>query len=154
MANSIAITGNWFSIVVGVLRESAVHDDAVRATVVLCHHVAMKAALFSVPVILSLVMLGAHFMRYGNSIGVIGSLALIALLVVNRPWVARLIQIVLILGALEWLRTLYELVEVRAAHGQPVTRMIVILGAVAAVTFCSALLFQTTTLKQIYGLDR
>jgi len=62
----------------------------------------MKNVLLYLPVILSLVILGAHFMRYGNSIGVIGALLLIALLIVHRPWVARLMQVVLILGALEW----------------------------------------------------
>ena len=114
----------------------------------------MKKMLIYVPVVLSLVVLGAHFMRYGNSIGVFGSLVLIALLIVRRPWVARLMQAVLILGALEWARTLYELVQIRAAQGQPFTRMVVILGVVVAVTFCSALLFQSTALKRIYRLDR
>ncbi len=114
----------------------------------------MKIVPIYVPVVLSLVILGAHFMRYGNSIGVFGSLVLIALLIVRRPWVARLMQFVLILGALEWVRTLYELAQVRAAHDQPFTRMIVILGVVVAVTFCSALLFQTPALKGIYRLNR
>ncbi len=113
----------------------------------------MKKVLLYVPVVLSLVILGAHFMRYGNSIGVIGALLLIALLIVRRPWVARLMQAVLILGALEWVRTLYELAQVRAALGQPFTRMIIILGVVAAITFCSALLFQSPALKKIYRLD-
>ena len=103
-----------------------------------------------VPVVLSLVTLGAHFMRYGNWIAVFASLALIALLAVRQAWVARLMQIVLVLGALEWVRTLYELVQLRTALGQPFARMTVILGVVAAVTFCSALLFQTRTFKRIY----
>jgi hypothetical protein len=114
----------------------------------------MKKVLLYVPVVLSLAVLGAHFMRYGNSVGVIGALLLIALLVVRRSWVARLIQVVLVLGALEWAHTIYELVQVRAAQGQPFTRMVVILGIVAAVTFLSALLFQTPALKKIYRLDR
>ena len=113
----------------------------------------MKKVFVYIPVVLSLVILGAHFMRYGNSMGVVGALALIALLVVRRPWVARLMQVVLILGALEWLRTRYELAQVRAALGQPFTRMTIILGVVAAVTFCSALLFQSPALKKIYRLD-
>lgn len=114
----------------------------------------MKKVLVYVPVVLSLIVLGAHFMRYGNAIGVIGALLLIALLTVRQPWVARTMQVVLIVGALEWVRTLYELAQVRAALGQPFTRMIVILGVVAAVTFCSALLFQTPILKRTYRLDR
>ena len=113
-----------------------------------------QKVLVYVPVVLSLVVLGAHFMRYGYSIAVFGLLALIALLVVRRPWVARLTQVVLILGALEWVRTLYELLQFRAANGQPATRMTVILGVVVVVTFCSALLFQSPVLKKIYGLDR
>jgi hypothetical protein len=114
----------------------------------------MKKVLLYIPVVLSLIILGAHFMRYGNAVGVVGALVLIALLIVRRPWVARLLQVVLILGALEWVHTIYELVQVRAAHGQPFTRMTVILGVVAAVTFLSALLFQAPALKKVYRLDR
>lgn len=114
----------------------------------------MKKALIYAPVVLSLVILCAHFMRYGNTIGVFGSILMVALLIVRRPWVARLVQVVLVLGGIEWLRTLYELVQVRAAHGQPFTRMIVIIGVVAAVTFCSAAIFQSPALKKVYGLDR
>jgi hypothetical protein len=114
----------------------------------------MKKVLIYLPVVLSLVILGAHFLRYGNWIGVFGSLVLIALLTIRRPWVARLLQVALVLGALEWVRTLYDLAQVRAAHDQPFTRMVVILGVVVAVTFCSALLFQTPALKGIYRLDR
>ena len=119
-----------------------------------CHHMAMKRLLFFLPVVFSLVLLGAHFLRYGNSIGVLGSLLLVALLMVRRRWVARLVQVVLILGTLEWVRTLHELAQVRVATGQPFIRMTVILGVVAAVTFCSALLFQSGALKRFYGLER
>jgi len=112
----------------------------------------MKKVLLYVPVVLSIVILGAHFMRYGNSIGVFGSLVLIILLFVRRAWVARMVQVVLVLGALEWVRTLYELVQWRAAQGEPATRMVIILGVDAAVTFGSALLFQAKTLKKIYRL--
>lgn len=98
-------------------------------------------------------MLGAHFLRYGNWIGVAVAVALIGLLFVRRPWVARLVQLGLILGALEWIRTLNDLVKVRIALGQPFTRMAVILGVVAAVAFCAALLFQAPTLKRFYRLN-
>ena len=113
----------------------------------------MKKVLIYVPVILSLIVLGAHFMRYDNSAGVVGSAVLIALLIVRQPWVARLMQVALVLGALEWLWTLFGLVQVRAALGQPFIRMTVILGSVAVVTFLSALLFQSSTFKGIYKLD-
>ena len=113
----------------------------------------MRKILLYVPIVLSLTVLGAHFMRYGNWIGVFGSLLVIALLFVQRSWAARVIQVVLLLGALEWAHTLYELVQIRAAHGQPFIRMAVIIGVVQTVTLLSALLFQTPALKRIYGLD-
>ena len=113
----------------------------------------MTAVLLYIPIVLSLVVLGAHFLRYGNSIGVVAALILIALLFVRRSWVARLMQVVLVLGALEWLRTMYEIAQIRALHGQPYGRMLVILGIVAAVALCSALLFQSPKLKKIYGLE-
>jgi len=109
--------------------------------------------LIYLPVVLSLGVLGAHFMRYGNWIAVFGAVVLIALLFVRQPWVARLMQAVLVLGALEWLRTLYVLAQERAALGQPAVRMIVILSVVAAATFGSALLFQSATMKRIYKLE-
>mgnify|MGYP001816642352 FL=1 len=111
----------------------------------------MKKVLLYIPVVLSLVALGAHFMRYGNSIGVFAALLLIGLLFIRRPWVARLMQVVLVLGTLEWLRTMYELGHMRALHGQPYGRMLVILGVVAAVTLLAALLFESKSLRQIYG---
>jgi len=113
----------------------------------------LARVLLYIPVVLSFLVLGAHFLRDGSSIGVYVVLALIALLFLRRPWVARLVQAVLVLGALEWLRTMYELAQIRAFHGQPYGRMLVILGIVAAVTLCSALLFQTPALKDVYRLN-
>ena len=110
-------------------------------------------ALFYVPIVLSLVVLGAHFLREGNEFGVAGALLLIGALFVRRAWAARVVQFALVLGAVEWLFTLSQLAEWRAAQGQPATRMIVILGSVALVTLCSALLFQSKILKRVYGLQ-
>lgn len=113
----------------------------------------MKAALYT-PVVLSLIVLGAHFMRYGNTILVGAAVVLIALLFVRKPWVARLLQVVLVLGALEWVHTLYGLVQMRTALGEPYGRMLIILGSVAAITALSALAFQSKSLKKVYGLDQ
>ena len=114
----------------------------------------MKKILLYIPVIPSILVLGAHFLRFGNWIGVFAAILLIALLFLRRPWVARLMQVVLVLGTLEWLRTMYELANMRALQGQPYGRMLVILGVVAAVTLCSALLFESKTSKKIYGLEK
>lgn len=112
----------------------------------------MKRLLF-VPIVLSLVVLGAHFLRDANYLGVGAAAGLIVLLFVKRPIAARAVQIALLLGALEWLWTMYALVQARMAMGMPATRLMVILGIVAAVTALSAGLFQSRTLKRIYHLD-
>ena len=112
----------------------------------------MKLLLY-VPVVLSLLVLGAHFLRDGFDVGVAVCVALIGLLFVRRAWAARVVQLALVLGAFEWVLTLYTLAQVRIAHGMPATRMVIILAAVALVTLVSALLFQASALKDIYKLD-
>jgi hypothetical protein len=105
-------------------------------------------------IVLSLLVLGAHFMRSGLGAFVVLTLALVLLLPVRRRWVARTVQFVLVLGALEWVRTLVQLAMWRNQHGEPFLRMVLILGAVAALALGSAMLFQTRSLKRIYGLQR
>jgi len=112
----------------------------------------MKNVLLYIPIVLSFIVLGAHFMRYGSSFGTVGAAALIVLLFIRQPWVARLMQTALVLGAIQWVHTLYDLAQLRIAFGEPYTRLAVILGTVAAVTLCSALLFQSKELKKIYRL--
>jgi hypothetical protein len=89
---------------------------------------------------LALLLLSAHFFRAGWYFPAAASFALIALLFVSRPWAARVLRALLLLGALEWLRTAWVLTTHRVAAGQPYVRMLVILGAVAAVTVLAALL--------------
>lgn len=110
--------------------------------------------LFFLPVVVSLLALGAHFLRYGQDLGVAVALVLIAFLFVRRTWAARTVQIGLLLGVIQWALTLYGLWQMRVAQGAPVARMAIILGVVIAVTAISALLFQTRAIRRIYGFDR
>ena len=103
-----------------------------------------------VPVILSLLVLGAHFFRNGSMLLVLGTLALIACLAARRPWVPRVAQVVLILGSIEQVRTLVVLASERQSSGVPYVRLVIILGAVALVTALSALLFETARLRRRY----
>ena len=108
-------------------------------------------ALIFVPVVLSLLAMTAHFLRFANEVGVISCIALLGLLFLRKPWVVRVIQVALAVGAFEWAHSLYYIVQERQALGVPFTRVVVILGTVIAVTIASALLFETKTLKRIYG---
>ena len=104
------------------------------------------------PVILSFLVLGAHYLRSGPFILVLILLGLPFVLFVKKEWAARLIQVVLILGALEWIRTLVALIQERLVFGEPWTRMAIILGTVALFTGASALVFRANILKERYGL--
>lgn len=109
------------------------------------------SALLLAPVVLSLLVLGAHFLRTGNLLLVLAVLALLGLLGVRRRWAARTVQVALLLGAAEWVRTLVVLNAVRVQAGLPARRMVIILGCVALVTAVSALVFRTARLRRRYG---
>jgi len=103
-----------------------------------------------VPVILSLLVLGAHFLRSGTLLLVLVVIGLVACLAARRPWVPRLVQAALLLGAVEWIRTLALFVGERKRSGEPYLRLVIILGAVALVTALSAFLFETARLRRRY----
>lgn len=107
-------------------------------------------ALRLLPVILSFLLLGAHFYRAGLVVAAVLCLALPFLLLLRKAWVPRLLQVVLVLGALEWLRSLYVLAAMRLAFEQPWTRLAFILVAVALFTGLSGLVFRSGKLRARY----
>jgi hypothetical protein len=104
------------------------------------------------PVILSLLVLGAHFSRHNLNIFVIVPLILLGLLFVRQAWVARLVQWVLVLAALEWLRTAVVLALQRQQLEMPWARSAIILGTVCILTLLSALVFRSAGLRERYRL--
>jgi len=102
------------------------------------------------PVIISFLLLAAHFLRAGHMLIVIALLATLLLLLLRQVWVPRLIQLILLLGAIEWLRTLYSVAQVRIELGMPWTRMAIILGVVALFTALSCLVFRSEALRKRY----
>ena len=105
------------------------------------------------PVILSLLLLGAHFLRRGDTVLMVASLALTALLVVPRKWAARVVVVALALGFAEWVRTLVTLAGIRSQMGAPVGRLIAILAGVAVFTAVSALVFRAGRVRRWFQLD-
>lgn len=97
-------------------------------------------------------MLAAHFYRAASWPGVAACGALLALFAVPRAWAARVLQAGLVLGTLEWLRTLVVLAQMRLALDQPWLRLALILGLVALLTAASALVFQLRPLRERFGL--
>lgn len=99
---------------------------------------------------LALLLLGAHFLRGGSFLAIGLTIALMVLLFVRQPWTPRVLQTGLVLGALEWVRTLLQLVQMRQTMGQPYERLVVILGAVAMFTALSALIFECRAVREHY----
>lgn len=102
---------------------------------------------------IAFLLLGAHFFRAANATGLAISLALIALLFVQRPYAARIAQVGLALGAAEWVRSAAMLVQERIASGAPYARLASILAAVALFTLLAALAFQSRRMMARYRLD-
>jgi hypothetical protein len=88
-------------------------------------------ALRLLPALLSALALGAHLLRGGHAgLGLVVAL-LPLLLLARRRWAVVVVQAALALGAVEWLRTLWLLADLRRTHHLPWLRMAIILGAVA-----------------------
>lgn len=112
----------------------------------------MRNFLQLLPVILSALLLAAHFLRDGALPLVALSALLPFLLLIRRPWAARIVQIALAAGAVLWWQTLTEFVAMRQAFGQPWTRLAIILGVVVLFTLGSAFVFYLPALRQRYQL--
>lgn len=104
------------------------------------------------PVLLSALLMAAHFSRADNTPLTWLSLVFPLILLVRRPWVAWVTQMALVLGGIEWIRTLVAIAGRRQAAAESWLRMAVILGMVAAITFASVLVFRNKQLKDRYGL--
>ena len=89
-------------------------------------------------IVVACLLLAAHFSRAGNNILSGLGLVLPLLLLVRKPWAGLILRIALVLGGLEWLRTLVSLVSERRGLGEDWTRLAAILGGVTLVTFLAA----------------
>jgi hypothetical protein len=99
----------------------------------------MKAALRLTPLILSALLIAAHFFRQGSYGFVVFALAVPLLLATRAGWAVVAVQLMLGLASVEWIRTAFAIAHERAAFGAPTTRMFAILGSVALFTALSAL---------------
>lgn len=102
----------------------------------------------------ALLLLGAHFFRAALVPLTVACLGLVALLFVRARWAWVSLQVALTIGALEWLRTAWEFASMRAAMGQPYTRLLLILGSVAVVTALAAFVLRTKTARDHFRSPR
>lgn len=100
---------------------------------------------------LAFLLVGAHFLRDGRLAFVGLAVLALALPWLRREWVPRVVQVLLALAALEWVRTIASIAAVRVAEGRPAFRMALILGSVVAVTLLAALAQQSRRARQWYA---
>lgn len=89
---------------------------------------------------LSALLLAAHFLRSGLWGGVAASLGAPLILRVREAWVPRVFVLLSSLAAALWTATGLRLAAERQAAGEPLLRLALILGAVAAFSLLPALL--------------
>ena len=104
------------------------------------------------PVILSFLLLAAHFSRADLLPFVVISLVAPSLLFIKKKWIPRIMQILLIAGAFEWIRAMLGYIEIRKAIGDDWIRLAIILCTVALLTAASGLVFQSKPLKRLYRI--
>ncbi len=113
----------------------------------------LVTGLLILPVGISAILMGAHFLRGGHPEVAILCVLAPWLLLVRHPAMARLVQLGLVLAAAEWVRTLAVLAASRAAAGESWGRMAAILGAVALFNLASTVVFTTRALRERYRLN-
>ena len=104
------------------------------------------------PVIFSFLILSAHFSRGDIFVLSIICFLIPFLLFIRQGWVVRTIQILLIIGSIEWVRTLFIYINERQAIGEPYIRLVIIIGIIVLFTGLSALVFRNQSLKKLYKL--
>src|SRR5678816_4689525 len=103
-----------------------------------------------IPALLSCLVLAAHFFRGGHTVLVLMACTAPLLLLVRRTWATRLLQVLLGIGALEWVRTTLQIQAIRIDEGRDWHRMAVILYSVAWFTLASSLVFFIPALRRHY----
>ena len=113
----------------------------------------MRTVLPLTPAVVSLLLLAAHFLRAGRLGLMTISLLLLSLIAIRRPAAGLILQMALILGALEWLRTLWSVAGARMDAGRPWARFALILGMVILVHLLAALLLRSHALRRWYRMS-
>jgi hypothetical protein len=106
------------------------------------------------PVIIAFGLLAAHFSRANMPPAVVVTLITPFLLLIRKPWIARSMQVLLLIGAAEWIRSMLGYIQVRKEIGEDWGRLAIILVTVALLTACSALVFRGKSLKKRYHLEK
>jgi NAD-dependent dihydropyrimidine dehydrogenase PreA subunit len=102
--------------------------------------------------VLSCLMASAHFLR-GGQLGLVAVCLLAPMVLISRKrWGLRALQLFLVILTVEWFRTAWQLSALRLTLGQPVGRMLLILGIVAGLTISGGAALQTRRVLSRHSL--
>jgi len=95
------------------------------------------------PIILSALLTGAHFMRDGEYGLMTVALTIPFLLFKKKLWALRIVQLSLLAATAVWFGSLIEFITIRQAMSMPYTRLTVIIGSVLLFHALTALLLES-----------
>ena len=112
----------------------------------------MTGFFYFLPVILCFMLSAAHFHRAGLiSLTVLCLLFTVMLFWQNRL-AARIIQLILVVLSLEWLRSIVYYTRVRIENGDDWLRLVIILSVVTLGHLATVFIFRTSYMKKRYRL--
>ena len=103
--------------------------------------------------ILSLLLLAAHFLRYGEWGLCFAIVSLIALTFYRLAWVRWVVITVLAFGVMVWTDTGMNLINMRMAFGQPWGRLSLIIGSVTVLTAVAGSMLLTENGRNLFNRD-
>jgi len=107
-----------------------------------------------IPLVVSCLFLGAHFLRSGNFIVSVLFILMPFLLLIKKRWILYIIQIFIYIGGGIWINTAIFLMRKRLTMGLPWHKPIIILGAIAVFTVFSGLLLNLKGVKVKYPTNK
>lgn len=101
-------------------------------------------------IVISALLIAAHYLRQGEYLLVAGCLLFPLFLLVKRQWALVLVQVCAYIAAALWVHVAMQIIRERIAMGRPYRAVIVILGSVSLFTILSGILLNTKSAKERY----
>lgn len=100
--------------------------------------------------ILSCLLLGAHFLRGGHLVLMVLCLIIPSLLLIKKRWSLIIVQIFLFVGTWIWIRTAIIIIHERMILGIPWGKIVIIIGPIAIFTLLAGLLLNSQVVRKRY----
>ena len=113
----------------------------------------MKAFFKFLPIVICFLLMAAHWSRADMNILAVITLILSLILFWKSHISGRIVQVVLFLFGLEWIRALISYTRQRIEDGEDWVRLAIILGVVALFNFASILVFRSRYMRERYNLE-